>query len=151
MKKQKNKNLKEYKTGILGFKIKLLNVPVIEVDGESVVDVDFEVLAEQIFFDLLREPIRLTGSQVRFMRKHLGLRQEDMKELLGIEQGNFSRLEAKGEDIAFESDIDLIALKAEFAKLKLEQVKSNTPRLSEFIHPAGDYKDPDKTFVRKIA
>lgn len=152
MKKTPKKIIKEFETKLLGFKIKLLNVPIVEMDGEEVIDVDFEELAEQVFFDLLSRPIRLTGNQVRFMRKHLDLKQDDMKNLLGIKQGNFSRLEAKGDKVAFDNDIHLIALKAEFAKMKIQQTKSRRPPLlSDFIHPVSEYKNPDKTFVRKIA
>ena len=146
------KIMKEFETSIFGFKTKLLNVRCKEVDGEEVLDVDFSLLAQQIFYDLLSHPIRLTGNQLRFMRKHLGLRQEDMKDLVGIEQSNFSRLEAKGDQIAFENDIDLIGLKAEFAKIMLKQRKwKNVRELSKFIHAASEFKNPKRVFVRKLA
>ena len=146
------KNIKECVTNILGFKIKLLNVPILMVDGEEVVDVDFDALAEDIFFDFLRSPVRLTGDQLRFMRKHLALRQVEMFDILGLKQSTYSRFEANGNKLAFDVDMELIALKVEFAKIKIGQMKGKIGTdISQFVHRASELKNPEKTFIRKIA
>lgn len=66
----------EHKTLIdrrFGFPVRLENVPVKQMRGHEVVDVDANALRHAVLVALLRKPTRLTGSEVRFIRLELEL------------------------------------------------------------------------------
>lgn len=68
----------------LGFPVLLVNVPLVEVRGHSVPDVNMKTLQTSVFATLVTKPARLTGAEVRFIRKHLGLRQADLAQVLNM-------------------------------------------------------------------
>lgn len=68
----------------LGFPILLMDVPVINVRGEPVPDVNLKVLQDSVFALLVTKPSRLTGAEVRFIRKYLRLRQADLAQVLNM-------------------------------------------------------------------
>ena len=68
----------------LGFPVLLVNVPLVEVRGHSVPDVNMKALQASAFAMLVTKPARLTGAEVRFIRKHLGLRQADLAQVLNM-------------------------------------------------------------------
>jgi transcriptional regulator with XRE-family HTH domain len=53
-----------------GFWMVILNAPVVRVMGEWYMDVDWNVVEETVFRALAEKPARLTGNEVRFIRKH---------------------------------------------------------------------------------
>lgn len=83
----------------LGFPILLVNVRMVEIRGEQVPDVNMKTLQELVFRHLVDKPARLTGSEVRFIRKHLRLRQVDLAEVLNMANHSVvSQWEARGND-----------------------------------------------------
>lgn len=68
----------------LGFPILLVNPPMIEVRGERVPDINLRALQEAAFRLLVVKPGRLTGAEVRFIRKHLRMRQADLALVLNM-------------------------------------------------------------------
>ena len=68
----------------LGFPVLLVNPRMVEVRGESVPDVNQRVLQEAVFALLVVKPGRLTGAEVRFIRKHLRMRQADLANTLNM-------------------------------------------------------------------
>jgi DNA-binding transcriptional regulator YiaG len=66
----------------LGFPIVLVDPPIISVRGHEVPDVNLRELQDAVFRLLVVKPARLTGAEVRFIRKHLRLRQVDLAEVL---------------------------------------------------------------------
>jgi len=66
----------------LGFPILLVDPPMVHVRGHEVPDVNLRLLQETVFHLLLVKPARFTGSEIRFIRKYLRLRQADLAELL---------------------------------------------------------------------
>ncbi|MSP73094.1 MAG: hypothetical protein EXR76_13195 [Myxococcales bacterium] len=62
----------------LGFPVLLVDVEVVEVRGEQVPNVNLKTLQDSVFGLLITKPARLTGAEVRFVRKHLRLRQVDL-------------------------------------------------------------------------
>lgn len=68
----------------LGFPVLLVDVPLVEVRGEQVPDVNLKVLQDSVFRLLVTKPSRLTGAEVRFIRKHLRLRQADLAQVLNM-------------------------------------------------------------------
>lgn len=137
---------------LYGFPVKLKNVPMFRFEGKDEPDIDYEKVSEDLFFELLRRPIRLTGNHIRFLRKHLGLTQKDMENILGMKQANFSKIEAKGNDLAFQSDANLIALRVELARVKLERLKQKRRiGIMDVVHPASEYKNPGKVLSLNAA
>lgn len=68
----------------LGFPICLVNPPMIEVRGELIPDINLRQLQARVFQLLITKPTRFTGGEVRFIRKHLRLRQADLAECLNM-------------------------------------------------------------------
>ncbi len=68
----------------LGFPILLVDPPMVEVRGEQVPEVNLKALQEFAFRLLVVKPARLTGAEVRFVRKYLRLRQADLARVLNM-------------------------------------------------------------------
>lgn len=68
----------------LGLPIELINPRMVTVRGELVPDVNLVTLQRAVFDLLVRKPTRLTGAEVRFIRKHLRLRQADLAQELNL-------------------------------------------------------------------
>jgi DNA-binding transcriptional regulator YiaG len=68
----------------LGFPVVLLDPLMIEVRGQKLPDVNLRELEEAAFHLLVVKPARLTGAEVRFIRKHLRLRQADLARVLNM-------------------------------------------------------------------
>ncbi len=66
----------------LGFPIVLVDPPVVTVRGHEVPDVNLRALQEAVYGMLVVKPARLTGAEVRFIRKYLRLTQANLAEVL---------------------------------------------------------------------
>jgi|ERR1700722_2807746 len=78
---------KKYETFIyegLGFPIELIDCPMKKVLGEWVLDINLAALQRFVFQALIHKPYPLTGKEVRFMRKFLGLSTTEFGEKLGV-------------------------------------------------------------------
>ncbi len=64
----KKKIQKLYQDHGFGFTVTLMNVPMIEVRGEWVPNVNQKELQDRVFETLVLKPSRLTGNEVRFIR-----------------------------------------------------------------------------------
>ena len=83
----------------LGFPILLVNPRMVEVRGQQVPDVNLQELQEVVFQQLVVSPVRLTGAEVRFIRKYLRLRQADLAQVLNMANHSVvSQWESRGED-----------------------------------------------------
>jgi hypothetical protein len=68
----------------LGFPIVLVDPPMVTVRGHELPDVNLRELQDGVFRILVVKPARLTGAEVRFIRKHLHLRQVDLAGVLNM-------------------------------------------------------------------
>nr|NGX49592.1 hypothetical protein [Candidatus Anoxychlamydiales bacterium] len=68
----------------LGFPILLRNVPMVELRGNWVPDIDLNVLQKVTLLALAHQPVDLTGNQIRFIRTWLGLTQSEFGKLFGV-------------------------------------------------------------------
>ena len=68
----------------LGFPIVLVDPPMKDVCGERVPDVNMRDLQAAVFQLLIIKSARLTGAEVRFVRKYLRLRQVDLAGVLNM-------------------------------------------------------------------
>ncbi len=85
----------------LGFPVLLVNVRMVEVRGERVPDVNLRHLQEAAFRLLVDKPARLSGSEIRFIRKHLRMRQADLATLLNMANHSVvSQWESRGDEPA---------------------------------------------------
>ncbi len=85
----------------LGFPIVLVDPPMVTVRGQAIADVNLRELADTVFGRLIAKPTRLTGDEVKFIRKHLRLRQVDLARLLNMANHSVvSQWESHGDDAA---------------------------------------------------
>ena len=68
----------------LGFPVELIDCPMKKMLGEWVLDINLVALQRFVFQGLMHKPYPLTGREMRFMRKFLGLSTTDVGEKLGI-------------------------------------------------------------------
>ena len=78
MNKKQIKIIKEYRADELGLPILIKGVPIIEIDGHEVVDIDYTIISKFLFAALIIKPFSLTGAEVRFMRLFMGLTLESL-------------------------------------------------------------------------
>ena len=68
----------------LGFPLELIDTPMKKVFGEWVIDIDMNELQLFVFKGLIHKPYPLTGKEMRFMRKFLGLSTTELAEKLAV-------------------------------------------------------------------
>ena len=56
-----------------GFKVRLLDVPMIKVRGAWTPNIDYNELAKVVLHALCHKPGRLTGAEIRFIRQQFGM------------------------------------------------------------------------------
>jgi len=83
----------------LGFPVLLVNARMVEVQGQRVPDVNLRHLQEAAFSSLVKKPGRLSGSEVRFIRKYLRMRQTDLAKVLNMANHSVvSQWESRGDE-----------------------------------------------------
>lgn len=68
----------------LGFPLELIDTPMKKVYGEWIIDVDMNELQKFVFKGLIHKPYPLTGKEMRFMRKFLGMSTTEFGVNLGV-------------------------------------------------------------------
>lgn len=66
----KRKRIKKLVYEGLGFPIVLKNVPTIEVQGETIPDINYNLLQKTVLLSLCYKPTPLTGNEIQFIRKY---------------------------------------------------------------------------------
>ncbi len=89
--------LKEYIDSASGIPVKLKNVTVKSIGGESVKIIPYLKLERQLLLLVAEKPFRLSGKEVRFIRKALDKSLEEFAELLGVTHPVIIRWESKQE------------------------------------------------------
>lgn len=67
----KKKTIAKFEYDGLGFPIILLNVPLIEIRGCEVPDIDYNILQRIVLLALAQKPLPLSGNEVKFIRTYL--------------------------------------------------------------------------------
>ena len=82
-----------------GFPVFLLGVETVEVgDSRSYLDIPHQKLAKNLFLAVLLKPTFLTGAELKFLRKHLDLTQEEFAKVIGAKgHSNIAGWENKGQ------------------------------------------------------
>lgn len=84
----------------LGFPVRLTNVPMIEVRGEFILDIDFNQLQKAVLQHLCHKKSPLTGNEVKFIRKYFSLTTTAFGKLFGYSHSAILKWENQGDDIA---------------------------------------------------
>jgi DNA-binding transcriptional regulator YiaG len=66
-----NKIQKSYIDYGFGFAVQVLNAPLKKIEGDWVLDFNFEKYEKTVLFSLALKPTRLTGNEVKFIRHYL--------------------------------------------------------------------------------
>jgi len=83
----------------LGFPVLLVNARMVKVQGQRVPDVNLRHLQKAAFSSLVKKPGRLSGSEVRFIRKYLRMRQTDLAKVLNMANHSVvSQWESRGDE-----------------------------------------------------
>ncbi|PCJ64434.1 MAG: hypothetical protein COA73_03990 [Candidatus Hydrogenedentota bacterium] len=110
-----------------GFKVKLMNAPMVEINGELMLDIDYNKLADALFESISEKSTRLTGAEVKFIRHHAGLTLEKFSKRFDVSHPAVIKWEKQGDKStnmtwAIEKDIRLFIL--EISKAKASQYKT---------------------------
>ena len=115
----------------LGFPIELIDAPMKKVLGEWVIDIDMNELQKFIFKGLIHKPYPLTGKEMRFMRKFIGLSTTDFGEKLGLSHATVVKWEKEQAKISpiQEAYIRIFFLEILKEKELFQLYKEITPQL----------------------
>jgi DNA-binding transcriptional regulator YiaG len=96
------KNKKAIPYDELGFRIFLLNAPMLTLpDGSKCPAPNMKKLQEIVFRELAKKPSRLTGSEIRFIRKHLRMTQCEFASWLNMANHSVvSQWESRGDHLS---------------------------------------------------
>ena len=96
----KHKIEKKYRFEGLGFPIVLTNVPMIEMRGEFILDIDFNKLQKAVLMHLCHKKIPLTGNEVKFIREYFSFTTTAFGQLFGYSHSAVLKWENQGDLIA---------------------------------------------------
>ena len=84
----------------LGFPIELIDAPMKKVFGEWIIDIDMNKLQLFVLNGLIHKPYPLTGREIRFMRKFLGISTTEFGENLGVSHATIIKWEKEQAKVA---------------------------------------------------
>lgn len=87
-------------TPLLGFPVHLRNVPMVEIRGEFVLDIDFNKLQKAVLLHLCHKKTPLTGNEVKFIREYFSFTASAFGHLFGYSHSAILKWENQGDAIA---------------------------------------------------
>lgn len=96
----KHKIEKSYTYEGLGFPVHLTNIPVVEMRGEFILDIDYNKLQKAVLLHLCHKKEPLTGNEVKFIRKYFSLTTTAFGHLFGYSHSAILKWENQEDDIA---------------------------------------------------
>ena len=152
--------MKDFVTKVFGFNVRVKNPKRIIFEGEEIADIDYEELGYEVMAKLLASRRKFTGAHIKFFRHQLELTQFEVATALGKEQGNISRIENKGSQVAFDTYADNEIFRLYFTHSfiqKLTELHLSIPpqieqirEISQFYQPASRAEDPEVTVVLNL-
>lgn len=111
-----------------GFKVTLLNVPMVKVRGTWTPDVNYNALSKVVLLALCEKPSRLTGNEVKFIRQYFEMTLQNFAKRFcvthpGVLKWEKNKNRPTGMNWATEKDIRLFVL-AKLRPLKLAELYS---------------------------
>lgn len=89
----KRKVFEQYLFKGLGFPILLLNVPMVEFEGDWAPDIDYEALEKCVLLLLCQKHARLKGDEVRFIRAFFLKTLQDFGNIFGVSAAGVKKWE----------------------------------------------------------
>lgn len=96
----KRKIQKTYVYDGLGFPIRLKNVPMVEIDGEYVMDINLNELQKVVLWMLCHKKKPLTGNEICFIRKYFALPAAEFGKLFAVTSSAVFKWEDHGDKLA---------------------------------------------------
>lgn len=84
----------------LGFPIYLTNVPMVEVRGEFILDIDFNKLQKAVLLHLCHKKTPLTGNEIKFIREYFSFTTAAFGHLFSYSHSAVLKWENQGDAIA---------------------------------------------------
>ncbi len=96
----KTKIEKTYTFEGLGFPVHLTNVPMVEIRGEFILDINFNKLQKAVLLHLCHKKTPLTGNEVKFIREYFSFKTAAFGYLFGYSHSAILKWENQGDAIA---------------------------------------------------
>lgn len=96
----KNKIETSYTYEGLGFPVHLTSVPMVQIRGEFILDIDFNKLQKAVLLHLCHKKTPLTGNEIKFIRKFFSLTTTAFGNLFGYSHSAILKWENQEDDIA---------------------------------------------------
>lgn len=131
------KRLKRLVDHSLGLEVVIVNAPVVRVRGEWTLNVNRNVYREVVLRHLVREPRRMTGDQVAFVRKFFGMTSRAFAGRLGVKHTAVLKWESRKEqptDMAWTTE-------KEIRMSILDTVEKSATRFREIWRALGAMED----------
>lgn len=93
----KRKIFEQYLFNGLGFPILLLNVPMIQFEGDWAPDIDYEVLEKSILFLLAQKHSYLKGNEIHFIRTYFSKTLQEFGDIFGVSAAAVKKWEDCGD------------------------------------------------------
>ena len=93
----KTKIEKTYMFEGLGFPVHLTNVPMVEMRGEFILDIDFNKLQKAVLLHLCHKKTPLTGNEIKFIREYFSFTTIVFGYLFGYSHNAVLKWENQGE------------------------------------------------------
>ena len=143
----KHKIEKNYLYEDLGFPVQLMNVPMIEIRGEFILDIDFNKLQKAVLLHLCHKKIPLTGNEIKFIRKYFSLTTSAFAKLFGYSHSAILKWENQEDHLARIAPTTEIYLRLyilSFLKREAEDFKElyeeiQIPQLAQFLKNDRNY------------
>ena len=137
----KHKIEKIYTYEGMGFPVHLTNVPMVEVRGEFILDIDYNKLQKTVLLHLCYKKTPLTGNEVKFIRKYFSLTTTAFGHLFGYTHSAILKWENQADGIARITPTTEIYLRLyilEFLQKGAEDFKDlydeiRIPQLAEYL------------------
>lgn len=131
----------------LGFPVHLTNVPMVEIRGEFILDIDFNKLQKAVLLHLCHKKTPLTGNEVKFIREYFSFTTTAFGHLFGYSHSAILKWENQGDAIARIAPTAEICLRLyilEFLQKKASDFKHlydeiRIPQLAQYLKRAKTY------------
>jgi DNA-binding transcriptional regulator YiaG len=80
----KDKKISTFVYDGLGVPVKLVNVPMKKMLGEWFIDINMETLQRVVLEALIHKPVSLTGAEIRYIRKYMGISTTEFGDIFGV-------------------------------------------------------------------
>lgn len=144
----KTKIEKKYTFNGLGFPVHLINVPMVEIRGEFILDIDFNKLQKAVLLHLCYKKTPLTGNEIKFIREYFSFTTTAFGRLFSYSHSAVLKWEKQGNTVARIAPTAEIYLRfyiLDFLKKDALDFKElyheiKIPELAKYLRTSQDYE-----------